>query len=258
MGIIDLLKLPEAKKIDKLDSPGTSEIHREIIQKKLFLKKLYLDFYERFVKSLISLPQGLLVEIGSGSGFLKEVIPDVITTDLFDSPNIDIVLNGNDLPFNNNSVSAFFLLNVLHHIKDTEFFLSEFNRCLVDKGKVIMIEPYNSLFSSFVYKNFHHEPFNPKAGWKILEEGRLSGANGALPWIIFFRDRLLYEKMFPNLKIKEFKPHTPFSYLLSGGLSMRQLVPTFTYDSIRLIEKILSPLNQHLAMFVTIELEKCL
>lgn len=256
MPIIDILKLPEAKNIYDLDSPATARIHKQIIQKKPFLTNIYLDFYNEFKKTLKTIPNGLLVELGSGSGFLKEVIPNVITTDLFSSPNIDIVLSGTKLPFKDNSVSAFFLQNVLHHIKEPRAFFTEVNRCLVKKGRVIMIEPYIGLWGKFIYSNFHHEPLDTNAGWEIRKTGRLTGANQALPWIIFFRDRKRFEQLFPNLKITRLLPHTPFRYIISGGLSMRQLLPSFTYNFVKFLEIICSPLNKHLGMFITIELYK--
>lgn len=53
------------------------------------------------------------------------------------------------------------------------------------------------------------------------------------------------------------RDHTPLLYLLSGGLTLRQLVPSFTYLTFKVIEYILSPLDNLLGMFQTIELEKC-
>ena len=215
-----------------------------------------MDFYNEFKKGLEMTSSGLLVEIGSGSGFLKDLIPALITTDVFNCDGIDVVLDGEKLPFENCSVSVFFMQNVLHHIKNPIPFLKEVNRCLIDNGKIIMIEPYNSLWSSFIYKNFHHERFDTKADWKTEGSGRLSDANGALPWIIFCRDYERFVKEFPQLKIVKLIPHTPFLYIISGGLSMKQLLPDFTYDLIKVIEKFLSPFNKYIGMFFTIELQK--
>ncbi len=114
----------------------------------------------------------------------------------------------------------------------------------------------NTIWSKFIYTNFHHETFDPKAGWGFEEGGPLSGANMAIPYIVFERDvnQFIYE--FPNLKICRISKHTPFKYLISGGLSFRQLMPSFTYSLINFGELLLTPLNKFLAMFMTIELEK--
>jgi hypothetical protein len=84
----------------------------------------------------------------------------------------------------------------------------------------------------------------------------MSDANGALPWIVFDRDKSKFDKMFPNLGIISIKPHTPFKYLLSGGLSKPQLFPTLFYPLLDKFEGFLSPLNKYLAMFATIEVVK--
>ena len=74
----------------------------------------------------------------------------------------------------------------------------------------------------WVYLHLHHEQFEPNAeDWIIESFGPLSGANGALPWIIFNRDRKIFTNKYPKLKILNIKPIMPISYLLSGGISMR-------------------------------------
>lgn len=253
---LNLFKLPEVKKIEDLDSTLSNDVHRNIILKKPFLKKLYLDYYKEFENALMKLPKGYLVEIGSGAGFLKEVIPDVITTDVFEGASIDKVLNAEVLPFEDESVSAFFLLNVLHHINKSILFFKEAKRCLINGGKIIMIEPYCSVWGEFIFGNFHHELLDKDANWEVSKGGRLTSANLALAWIIFFRDRNVFENMFPELKITKLVPHTSFRYIISGGLSFKQLLPSFTYDLIKGIEDILSPLNKYIGLFVSIELKK--
>jgi hypothetical protein len=148
------------------------------------------------------------------------------------------------------------MIDVLHHIADSRAFFTEALRCLKVGGKVIMIEPANTLWSRFIYKNFHHELFDPQGRWGLEEAGPLSQGNGAIPWIIFCRDRVIFESEFPSLRIMSMRNHTPLRYLLSGGLTLRQLVPSFTYPLVKAVECLLSPLNNWLGMFQTIELKK--
>ena len=68
-----------------------------------------------------------------------------------------------------------------------------------------MIEPWNNPWAKWVYQNLHHEPFDPNAGWTLPASGPLSGANGALPWILFERDRKKFEQHFIGWSIKEIK-----------------------------------------------------
>lgn len=237
-----------------LDTQKALILHRKIIRENLFLKRIYKDFYLEFKKTRVL--KGPLVEIGSGAGFIKEVIPEVIASDVIKGPGIDIVFSATKIPFKKNSISAFFMFDVFHHIKNPEKALREMKRCLKPKGKILMIEPYNSLWGRFIYQNFHHENFEPNSGWKIKGTGRLSDANGALPWIIFVRDKKIFKRKFPDLRIVKIIPHTPLCYLLSGGLSKPQFVPVFFYPIVKFIENILSPFNSIIGMFVTIELRK--
>lgn len=256
MNIIEWLKLPEARRIKDLDDPAATLLHAQIIQKKTFLRKLYIDFYKEFKKAASDAENKVLVELGSGGGFIKEVIPNVITSDILELPNVDRVFSASDMPFENNSVDGFLMFDVLHHIVNPRAFFTEAVRCLKSCGKIVMIEPANTWWSRFIYKNFHHEHFDTQAKWELHEIGPLSHGNVAIPWIIFSRDRKIFENEFPSLKIVGMHNHTPLRYLLSGGLTLRQLVPSFAYSLIKAVEYALSPINDRLGMFQTIELQK--
>ncbi|MHC4212887.1 MAG: class I SAM-dependent methyltransferase, partial [Planctomycetota bacterium] len=64
------------------------------------------------------------------------------------------------------------------------------------------------------------------------------------------------EDEFPSLRVLEVRNHTPIRYLLSGGLTLRQLVPSFMYPVVKGMEFVLTGLNNVLGMFETIVLEK--
>jgi len=256
MKILEWLKLPQVRGIHDLDDPAVTLLHGEIIQAKPFLKKIYIDFYQDFAKAVPEREDKVLVELGSGGGFIKDVIGNVVTSDILDLANVDKVFSAVEMPFEQASVDVFFMIDVLHHIAEPRAFFAEALRCLKVGGKIVMIEPANTLWSRFIYKNFHHEAFDPRADWVLQQAGPLSQANGALPWIIFSRDRKIFEDEFPSLRVVRVETHTPFRYLLSGGLTLRQLVPSFTYPAVKAIEYVLSPLRAFLGMFQTIELQK--
>ena len=256
MKILDRLRLPETKCIEDLDDPATTLLHAEIVQKKPFLKKLYIDFYNQLKAPVVDCHNKVVVELGSGGGFIKDVIDNVITSDILELPNVDKVFSATDMPFEPAGVDAFVMFDVLHHISDPRAFFTESLRCLKTGGKIVMIEPANTLWARFIYKNFHHESFDTQANWSLDKSGPLSQGNGALPWIIFSRDRKIFEDEFPSLRIVSIRSHTPFRYLFSGGLTLRQLAPSFTYSLIAAVEYVLSPLNDQLGMFQMIELEK--
>jgi SAM-dependent methyltransferase len=256
MKIIDWLKLPETRCVKDLDDPAATLLHAEIIRKKPFLRNLYTEFYNQLKESVPDSERKFLVELGSGGGFIREIIGNVITSDVLDLPNVDRVFSSSKMPFEDGSVDAFFMVDVLHHIADSRAFFREALRCLKACGKVVMIEPANTLWSRFVYKNFHHEQFDSQGWWGLEKRGPLSQGNVAIPWIIFCRDRVIFEREFPSLRIMSMRNHTPLRYLLSGGLTLRQLVPSFTYPFVKAVEGVLSPLNNWLGTFQTIELQK--
>ncbi len=256
MNILRALQLPYMNKVKDLDDPATTIIRRKIIQKNVFLKNLYTDFYTTF-KNADDLPKSAkLVELGSGGGFIKKIIPDVITSDVIKLPEVDLEFSATNMPFKNKSIDRFFMLNVIHHIHDPQSFFEEIDRCLKKNGKLIAIEPANTLWGRFIYQHFHHEEFNPQGDWILKSQKPLSDANGALPWIIFIRDRKKFEKLFPRLKIRKIIPHTPIRYLVSGGVSYRQLLPSWMYPVVKSIEELTTPLRKYIGMFYTIEIEK--
>ena len=245
-------------KSDKLlDDPKTTVERIDIISNKKLLKSVYKDFYKIIKSELKHSNKGQVVELGSGAGFIKKEIKNVITTDIMDLPNVDKPkVDAEKMPFKSNSLSAIVMLNVFHHINNPEKALKEFDRVLKKNGKIIMIEPSNTLFGRFLNQNFHHEEFKPNAGWKLTKKGPLSGGNGAIPWIVFERDSDIFKKKFNNLEIEKIEKHTILKYILSGGFSKPQLVPDNLIVLVEIFERLLAPFSNYLGIFQTIVLIK--
>ena len=239
-----------------LDTPERTMLHRKIILSKPFLKKIYIEWYEAFILELNLLPQGKVVELGAGGSFIKDLIPNIIATDILPLPTNDMTFSALKIPFNDSSVSAFFMTDTFHHLQDAQLFLTEANRVLMKNGKLIMVEPCASLWGKFIFSCFHQEPFNPQGNWQLQEEGPLSCANTALPWIVFIRDKIKFKELFPDLEIEEITFHTPFRYLLSGGVSYKQLVPDFSFPLFSKIDHFLGALSSQISMFMTIKVKK--
>ncbi len=244
-------------KIDfDLDDPNASLAHRDIILKKPFLKKLYNDWYLIFIIKSKEIKNGKYLEIGSGGGFLKDVFPEVITSDILILPNVDLIFTAEEIPFKENELASIVMLNVFHHIPKPHLFLKEAQRTLIKGGKIIMTEPANSSLARFIYKRFHHEPFDEKGQREIKAGNPLSNSNQALPYIYFERDLDLFKKDFPSLKINSIKYHSPFSYIISGGVSRSAMLPFFMYNFVKGIEWLFSPFFKQIGLFCTIEIEK--
>ena len=244
-------------KIDfDLDDPNASLAHRDIILKKAFLKRIYTDWYLIFIIKSKEIKNGKYLEIGSGGGFLKDVFPEVITSDILTLPNVDLIFTAEEIPFKENELASIVMLNVFHHIPKPHLFLKEAQRTLIKGGKIIMTEPANSSLARFIYKRFHHEPFDEKGQREIKAGNPLSNSNQALPYIYFERDLDLFKKDFPSLKINSIKYHSPFSYIISGGVSRSAMLPFFMYNFVKGIEWLFSPFFKQIGLFCSIEIEK--
>jgi SAM-dependent methyltransferase len=177
-----------------LDDPRTTHLRRAIIDSKPFLRGIYAEWYRDIVASLPAC-SGPVLELGSGAGFLREFIPDLITSEIFTTPGAALVMDALRAPLADASLRAIVMTNVLHHLARPRHFFAEASRCVKPGGAVIMIEPWASTWGRWVYTHLHHEPFDTRtAQWEFPMTGPLSSANGALPWILFVRDRALFEK----------------------------------------------------------------
>ena len=236
----------------QLDDPATVELRRRIIASKPFLQAIYDQWYGLLAEHLPVL-DGKVLELGSGPGYCERFIPDLITSEIFLCRGVRLVADAQCLPFREASLRAIVCTDVLHHIPDVRRFFAEASRSLLPGGKILMIEPWVSPWSRRVFARFHHEPFLPEATEWSFDP---SGANIALPWIVFVRDRRRFETEFPGLLIDIIRPFMPFRYLLSGGVTLRTLAPAFSHSLWRRLEDLLEPQMANLAMFAFISVRK--
>lgn len=235
-----------------IDDPRVTELRCQIIRKKSFLRQIYQEWYEMIATGLPG-GEGPILELGSGAGFLSDFIPGLITSDIFLSPKIRVVLDGCQLPFSAQTLRGIVMTDVFHHLSRPQDFLAEVCRCVRMGGAIVMIEPWVTPWSRLIYSRLHHEPFDPGTQqWELTKNNPLSSANAALPWIVFERDRSRFEREFPMWHILKIKPFMPFRYLVSGGVSLRNLMPGWTFGLWRKIDNSLQPWIEKWAMFAEI------
>lgn len=251
-----VLAHPLARGVD-LDSAEATAIHARLIREKPFLRRLYLHYYAEYDATIArSTPGGVVLEVGAGAGFYREIRPSVVSLDLRPGAHVDVLGSALALPLRGESTSAILLLNVLHHLPDPAAFFRECERVLKPGGRVCLIEPFAGPLSRRLIRPFHHEPWDEGAGWTLPPSGPLTGANMALPTIIFSRDRARYQTAFPHLPIDRFELHTIMLYLLSGGVSMRSFAPGVALRPLLALERLLAPAGAILASMMTVELVK--
>lgn len=244
--------------LSELNDPTRVHELKNIIKKKPILYQIYANYYEFFKQILAQCPHhGVALELGSGAGFIKKVIPEIITSDYLAYEGIDKVIDATQLPYEKNSVKFIGMINVLHHIAQAEKFFHEAERVLVPGGKIAIIDQHHGWLSRWILKYAHHEPYDSTAqDWSFETTGPVSGANGALAWIIFERDRAKFEAQFPELQILSYQPHSPLIYWLSGGLKPWGLVPSWAIRLVTLLDKILITISKQFGSFVNIEITK--
>jgi len=246
---------PLTCKLD-IDDPATTHLRRQIIQEKAFLRQIYQEWYALLAKAI---PPGEepILELGAGAGFLETVIPNLLASELFRCPNVHAVLDGQELPFKAQTLRGIVFVNVLHHIPQPRRFFAEATRCVRPGGVIVMLEPWVTPWSRLIYTKLHHEPFQPAAPkWEFPSLGPLSGANGALPWLLFERDRKQFQQEFPRWQIRTLQPIMPFCYLLAGGLAFREFMPGKSYRFWRNLENFFQPWQKKLSMFAYIVLQR--
>lgn len=241
--------------VSELDAPARIAHLRATIARKPALRRLYAETYERYAAARALAPAGLALELGSGGGFVKRFIPDMITSDVLPYDGVDRVVDATAMPFSDASLAFVCMLNVLHHIPDVEAFFSELTRCLVPGGRVLIVDQHRGLISTPLLRYLHHEGFDDAAAaWKFDSSGPLSSANGALAWIVFVRDRNRFEALFPKLALLSYQPHTPLRYFFAGGLKSWSLLPEPAFAAACRVDRWLTGLSSDLGSFVDVEL----
>jgi hypothetical protein len=246
---------PLARVLD-VDDPSTTTRRRQIIEQKPFLRDIYIDWYSAVARAIPPGP-GRVLELGSGAGFLRDFVPGIIASDTFLCPEISVVLDGLRLPFGPRTLRAIAMTNVLHHLPDVRRFFDEASFCVRPGGAIVMVEPWVTRWSRTVYTRLHHEPFRPDdARWEFTSTGPLSGANGALPWILFERDRDRFAREVPGWRVELVEPFMPFRYIVSGGMTLRPLMPGWTSGLWSRLESVMGDTAARMAMFARIVLRR--
>ena len=224
--------------------------HRGLWKRKPVLRAIYADFYRRIIQAC---RPGRSLEIGGGSGNLKEFAERVVTTDIVPVPWLDAAADAQALPFAQGSFANIVAVDVLHHVERPRRFLAEAQRVLEPGGRLIDLEPAITPLSWIFYRFFHPEPVD--MGADPLADGPISpgrspfDANQGIPTLLFGRDRNRLARAFPGLKLVQFERLSLFAYPLSGGFRPWCLVPASMVAPLLKVENAIAPAMGRLAGF---------
>ena len=257
----DYLKEPRLNGINP-DSDEMLNIHSEILYEKRIMRDVFSEFYDTcinldnkyFTKSFLK-----RIEIGAGVSFFKKKYPEIVSTDVKKAENLDMVVDAQNMPFEQNSIHAIYGINCFHHFPNPDMFFKELIRVLEDGGGCILIDPfYGTVARRFYKKLFDSETFNMnQENWENDELGFMNGANQALSYIVFNRDKKKFETNYPSLEIVLQKPLNNYlRYLVSGGLNFKEILPSWISPVIKFIELLFIPLNSIFALHHVIVIRK--
>ena len=202
--------------------------HRGVWEKKETIRLLYRDFHRRLLDSC---PAGRVLDIGGGTAHIKDVRPDIVSTDILLFPGIDVVADAHRLPFPDESFMGVVMLDVLHHLERPIEFLEEASRVLKPGGRLAMIEPAMTTLARRFYDYFHAEPVDmdadPFADVAINPDRDPFDANQAIPTLLFATSAACrrVEEVIPSLRVRSVKWLSLFAYPMSGGFQGWSLMP---------------------------------
>ena len=224
------------------------------------LRKSYRLFHQLIANKLSSFSTGIVVELGSGIGNIKEVIPKCLRTDLFPNPWLDGVENAYALSFETASVSDLILFDVFHHLRYPGTAFQEFHRVLMPKGRVLIFEPRISLLGLLVFGLFHEEPvgFADPIQWTAPPSWRPEridyyAAQGNATRIFVTGE---FSRNLAGWRIIETVQLSAISYVTTGGYSKRSLYPPAAYPLMRIVDRIADHLPFLFATRLLVVIEK--
>jgi SAM-dependent methyltransferase len=226
-------------------------------QSKPLLQKIYAGFYRKILQHIKPALDGAIVELGSGIGNLKALLPQAICTDLFPNPWLDLVCDAYRLPFATGSVSHLILFDVFHHLERPRAFFNEARRVLTSQGRVILFEPFISAASFPVYGLLHHEPVAMKRNIDGSEQPPPAqdyyAAQGNATRLFFRRE---HRDWFTGWQVAHAEAFSAFAYLFSGGYSKPAIYPQAGYTILKSIDTALSHVPLFFAARCLVELRK--
>ena len=215
--------------------------HRREYFRRPGLQAVYKHWASR-MRQHLSKVNGKSVELGCGCGALSEHL-DLVKTDIYKHAWVDEIVDACNMPYGNGECANLVAIDVLHHLPDPARFFDEVNRVLADGGRLVMLEPYISCFSYFIYRFVHHEPidtsvspFEPNI---LIDKETGQVCNEALPTVIFVRSQKELCRKWPTLKLISLDFFDFLVYPMTGGFSRRSWIPAKCVGPLIKVEDIL-------------------
>ncbi len=244
---------------DTTEIEQKASIQEYYTRKEVWEKKPQIRLvYERWINKMRPfLPQqGSLLEVGSGSGLLRDFIPEVILSEVVDLPWIDRVVDCTHMPFEDGTLAGVIGFDLLHHLAQPHSFLDEVMRVLKPGGRAFFIEPYLTLFSFFGYKSLHRESIYFRDYHVDKEKKNPWEGNIALTNLVFKRDLKNWTLLHPNFTIIHRELFSFFDFACAAGFKPYAYIPHRIFRHLVKIDDHLTWLMPLIAFRIFVVLEK--
>jgi SAM-dependent methyltransferase len=206
--------------------PKSSQIESETIQQ--FENKSYVSILHKIGYNAIDIAQmdllrysifskiqffmhnylrGIVLEIGAGENYLKKCCSasytEWVSLDYnVRSDSIDVLGDGQQLPFKDNVFDTIISVDVLEHVPNPEMFISEMFRVIKPNGVVILSTPFffylhESPNDFFRFSKFGLQTLFDRIGFKVIEVTPIAGVIS----IIGILTSILFTKVFSFSKV---------------------------------------------------------
>ena len=226
--------------------------YEHVWNRKTIVRQLYETWYENIAAEL---RPGSIIEVGAGTGNFKRWLKTrgrtCWTLDILAGKHVDVQADALQMPLARASVDNIVMVDALHHFARPLAFLKHAAEVLRPCGRLLMIEPFVSVWGRFVYRYLHHErvdfDFEETTAAKEAWDG-----NAAIPRLTLSR----VEQEVRDLRIRRISYCEFLVYPLSGGFSYRSLLPGPMLLALHRLEQSRLFQNRILSLRVIAVLEK--
>lgn len=249
----DVLLNPEVRPFwNRDDEAQLLDAYERVWNRKVILRRLYETWYEKIAAEL---QQGSIIEVGAGTGNFKRWLQTrgraCWTLDILPGKYVDVQADALQMPLAAGSVDNIVMVDALHHFARPLAFLKRAAEVLRPHGRLLLIEPFASVWGRFVYRYLHHEHVDFDFEESTASKNAWDG-NAAVPQLALAR----VEQEVPEFRIKRLNYCEFLAYPLSGGFSYRSLLPSPLLLALHWLEQSRLFQNRTLSLRVIAVLEK--
>ena len=226
--------------------------YENVWDRKIILRRLYETWYEKIA---VELQPGSIIEVGAGTGNFKRWLKTrgrtCWTLDILPGKYVDVQADAVQLPLAAGSVDNIVIVDALHHFARPRAFLKHAAEVLRPHGRLLLVEPFVSIWGRFVYRYLHHEHVVFDFEESVVPKKAWDG-NAAIPRLALAH----VEQEARTLRIKHLSYCEFLAYPLSGGFSYRSLLPGPVLLALHRLEQSCLFQNRTLSLRVIAVLEK--